>query len=83
MKRYLRSYTFAWWQLALYELALVSLGLGVGTLWYEALQPAVPWLLLIFILVAPYILYLYLDQSSVPGSETSEPKGKNGSKKES
>ncbi|MEX0672924.1 MAG: hypothetical protein WDZ82_01765 [Candidatus Paceibacterota bacterium] len=64
MNTIFRSFTFRWWQLALYETALISLGLGVGSIWSDTFEDLAPWLLLVFICIAPYILYLYLDQVS-------------------
>lgn len=64
MNTVFRSFTFHWWQLALYETALISLGLGIGAIWSDTFEELAPWLLLVFICIAPYILYLYLDQVS-------------------
>lgn len=57
-----KRFTFFWWQLALYELALFSLGAGISGLWPQVFKPMAPYLLFIFVLLTPFIVFWYLNQ---------------------
>lgn len=62
MPRIPQRFSFRWWQLALYELALFSLGAGVAGLFPDFFSAWWHIFLFIFIVIAPYILFVYLTQ---------------------
>jgi hypothetical protein len=60
--RFFQSFTFAWWQLSLFKLAMVSLGLVVGSTWPEVFAGWRDLLLVLFVAPAFYVSYLWLKQ---------------------
>jgi len=51
-----RSFKLKWWQIAIYEIALICLGIVLGTTWADLFMPWRILLLIIFILGAGYII---------------------------
>ena len=77
-QRLQKPFRFRWWQLALYELTLFSLGFGIAGLFPDFAAQSWPYFLLVFVILAPLIVSFYLhqinpphvdDQDDRPGSE--------------
>ncbi len=65
MKRKLRifkSYTFAWWQLGLLKISLLALGLAVGSTWPGLFAGWRELLLVLFVVPAFYVSYVWIEQ---------------------
>lgn len=60
--RFFKSFTFAWWQLSLLKLSLVSLGVIVGSTWPEVFVGWRDLLAVLFVAPAFYVSYLWLKQ---------------------
>ena len=62
--------TVTWKQAALYEFALVSLGILVGSLWPDIFSGTVRWvLLIIFVVAGGYISLLWVHQNVGSGTK--------------
>ena len=57
-----KNFTLKWYQIALYETALISLGIIAGLNWGETLKNYQMVLWLIFLGPISYIIYIYLKQ---------------------
>ncbi len=57
-----KSYTLKWWQVSLFKIAMVSLGVAIGATWPEIFIRWTPVLWLLFITLAIYISYIWLKQ---------------------
>ena len=74
-----KTFTFRWWQIAIYELALFSLGAGAAGYWPNVFQPLAHWFLLAFVVFAPLVIYFYLAQIRDPdASNSSHDRGASG-----
>jgi len=60
--KFFKSFTFAWWQLSLFKLSMVALGLIVGSTWPGAFVAWRDLLLVLFVVPAFYMSYLWLKQ---------------------
>ena len=57
-----KSFTFAWWQLGLLKLSLLSLGVIVGSTWPGVFAGWRELLVVLFVVPAFYLSYLGLKQ---------------------
>lgn len=57
-----KSYTFAWWQMAILKLALLSLGAAIGSYWYSFFGANLVVLIVIAIISSIYILSISFRQ---------------------
>jgi hypothetical protein len=57
-----KDYTFAWWQLGLLTLSMVALGLAIGSTWPGVFASWRDSLLLLFVVLAFYVSYVWLKQ---------------------
>jgi hypothetical protein len=60
--KFFKSFTFAWWQLSLFKLSMVALGLFVGSTWPEVFAGWRDVLLVLFVVPAFYVTYLWFKQ---------------------
>jgi len=60
--KFFRSFTFAWWQLSLLKLSMVALGLAVGSTWPGVFAGWRDLLLILFVVTAFYLSYVWLKQ---------------------
>ena len=60
--KFFKSFTFAWWQLSLFKLSMVVLGLIVGSTWPEVFAGWRGVLLVLFVVPAFYVTYLWFKQ---------------------
>jgi hypothetical protein len=54
----LRSYTFTWQQIAIFKLALIALGIAIGTYWHTFFASIITILVVIGVIAAVYILFV-------------------------
>ena len=57
------GYTFAWWQLGLLKLSLLSLGVVVGSTWPGVFEGWRDLLVVLFVIPAFYVSHLWLKQN--------------------
>lgn len=57
-----KSVTFKWWQLKLYKLAVLSLGIVIGSQWPEVFLPYTVHLLTLTVLLGVYLIALWYKQ---------------------
>jgi hypothetical protein len=55
------SITFAWWQVGLLKLSMLSLGLALGSAWPDVFAGWQATLLVIFVVPAFYVSYVWLN----------------------
>jgi hypothetical protein len=59
------SYTFAWWQIGIFKLALLSIGVAIGACWNEFFIGYLIALIVIAVITSVYITYISLKQADV------------------
>lgn len=59
---FFKDFTFAWWQLSLLKLSMVALGLAIGSTWPEVFVRWRDVLLVLFVVPAFYLTYVWLKQ---------------------
>ena len=57
-----KSYTFSWWQMGIFKLALVAIGAAIGAYWHEFFGANVIALIVIAVIGSAYIMYVSLKQ---------------------
>ena len=60
--KFFKSFTFAWSQLSLLKLSMAALGLAVGSTWPEVFAGWRDLLLILFVVPAFYVSYVWLKQ---------------------
>ena len=62
MFRILHKLELKWWQAALYETAMISLGILIGARWSHVFENWVIFFLLVFLGAGSYIFYIWWKQ---------------------
>jgi hypothetical protein len=57
-----KDYTFTWKQVGVFKLALLSIGVVIGSVWNEFFNANMPVVVIIAIITTAYILYISLKQ---------------------
>jgi hypothetical protein len=57
-----KSFTFAWWQLSLFKLSMVAFGILVGSTWPGLFVGWRDLLVVVFVVPACYVIYLWWKQ---------------------
>jgi hypothetical protein len=57
-----KSYTFTWWQIAVFKLALLAIGVAIGAYWHELFSGNLAVLVVIAALCSAYVAYVTLKQ---------------------
>jgi len=57
-----KSYTFSWWQMGVFKLALVAIGAAIGAYWHEFFGAYLTALIVIAVIAGAYIMYVSLKQ---------------------
>ena len=57
-----KSYTFSWWQMGVFKLALLAIGAAIGASWHEFFGANVIALIVIAVIASAYIMYVSLKQ---------------------
>ena len=55
-----KSYTYTWWQVAIFKLALMSFGAVIGSYWHEFFRDNLIIFVILWIVPAIYIWYISL-----------------------
>ncbi|PIR87556.1 MAG: hypothetical protein COU10_04080 [Candidatus Harrisonbacteria bacterium CG10_big_fil_rev_8_21_14_0_10_45_28] len=61
MLNMLKNFKMTWWQIAIYEIALICLGITIGATWTDLFTPWRILLLIIFVLGAGYIIAHWIE----------------------
>ena len=59
---FFKSYTFTWWQIGIFKLALLSIGIAIGAYWYEFFKTYLVPLIIIAVVAGAYIIFTSLKQ---------------------
>ena len=54
--------SFTWWQIGIFKLSLLSLGIVIGAYWQEAFLPYLSALLVVTVVFGAYIAYVWFKQ---------------------
>lgn len=57
-----KTYSYTWWQMGVFKLALLSIGVLIGVQWAEFWNNLTTILLLIAVVTTVYIMYVSLKQ---------------------
>ena len=57
-----KSYTFTWWQIGVFKLALLAIGVAIGSYWHEVFSGSLVILAAIAVLGSAYIAFVALKQ---------------------
>ena len=52
------SYTFTWWQVGLFKISLIALGIALGATWSESFADWLPFLWALFLVPGLYIWWV-------------------------
>lgn len=58
----LKQYTYQWWEMGIFKLALLLIGIVIGTYWQEAFLPYITALLTAGIVLGGYVMFVSLRQ---------------------
>lgn len=56
------NYTLTWWQIGIFKLALLSIGVAIGAYWSEFWIKYVMALMVVAVVASAYILFVSLSQ---------------------
>jgi len=59
---FFKSYTFTWWQIGIFKLALLSIGVAIGAYWSEFFKNYLVPLIIIAVIASIYIMFVSLKQ---------------------
>lgn len=59
---FFKSYTFTWWQIGIFKLALLSIGIAIGAYWSEFFKNYSVPLIIIAVIASIYIMFVSLKQ---------------------
>jgi len=57
-----KSYTLTWWQMGVFKLALLAIGVAIGAYWHELFAGALTALVVFAVVAGAYIAYVTLKQ---------------------
>ena len=57
-----RSYTFTWWQIGVFKLALLAIGAAIGAYWHEFFGANLTALIIVAAVACVYSVYVALKQ---------------------
>lgn len=57
-----QSFTFTWWQIAIFKLSLLCLGIVIGAYWHTLFESVLLILLILGVVAALYIQYVAWNQ---------------------
>jgi hypothetical protein len=59
---FFKSFTLTWWQVSLFKVSMLALGLALGVTWPGVFVPWLPMLWVVFALAAGYVTLVWLRQ---------------------
>jgi len=57
-----KSYTLTWWQIGIFKLALLAIGVSIGAYWHDIFAGSLVVLIVIAIVASAYTMYVALKQ---------------------
>ena len=57
-----KAYTFSWWQMGVFKLALLAIGAAIGAYWHEFFGANLTALIIIAAIATVYTMYVALKQ---------------------
>lgn len=57
-----KSYTFTWWQVGAFKLALLSMGAAIGSYWHEFFGANLVVLIIVAIVLSLYVVFISFRQ---------------------
>jgi hypothetical protein len=57
-----KSYTYTWWQMGIFKLALISIGVLVGAYWHEFFSANMTLVAVVAVVTTAYVMYVSLKQ---------------------
>lgn len=67
---FFKSYIFTWWQIGIFKLALLSIGIAIGAYWYKFFGAHLTALIIIAVIASLYIMVTSLKQLSETSKST-------------
>ncbi len=58
--KFFKSYTFTWWQIGIFKLALLAGGVAAGAYWYKFFGANLAILVIIAVITGAYTMYVAL-----------------------
>jgi hypothetical protein len=62
MLRFFKSYTFTWWQIGIFKVALLAIGAAAGAYWHQFFGANLAGLVVVAVLASLYIMYVSMKQ---------------------
>jgi hypothetical protein len=59
---FFKSYTFTWWQIGIFKLALLAIGVAIGAYWSAFFKNYLALLIIIGVISSAYIIFISLRQ---------------------
>jgi len=59
---FFKSYTFTWWQIGIFKLALLAIGVAIGSYWSEFFKNYLVLLIIIAVIASLYIMSVSFKQ---------------------
>ena len=60
MKKIFKSFTFTWWQIELFEVSLVGIGIVIGVQWFDFFRSWIVIILSVSLAIMLYFLFVWL-----------------------
>ena len=57
-----KDFTLKWQQVGIFKIAMLSLGIAIGSMWPELFKGWIPLLLLLFLISGGYVAYVWWKQ---------------------
>lgn len=57
-----KDFTLKWWEAGIFKIALLSLGIVIGSAWPEFFKGWIPFLIILFLISGGYVTYVWLKQ---------------------
>ena len=57
-----KSYSFTWWQIGVFKLAMLAIGCAIGAYWHEFFGSILTVLIVIAVVTSIYIMYVSMKQ---------------------
>lgn len=54
-----KSSAFTWWQMGMFKLGLLSIGIAVGAYWHDVFLPYVSWLVILGLVLGVYVVFVW------------------------
>ena len=60
-----KAYTFKWWQIGIFKLALLAIGIAIGAYWHDFFGANLTALIIIAVIAGAYTMYVSLKQQGI------------------